>query len=402
MNLSQIANLINTAIVPNLFGQGEDASHNPITVAEDLRNVVDVGTALASLTADEAKDYMGAFAVGVISNFFDTRSYKDESYDFYVSAQEFGGMVQRVKAKLLGATSAATLTLASANDPVSGGSAPDYTDGKFYGTNYSVKLYTKDVIFRVKHSISVTMFQKSFTNAADVQGLVAMIEGNVENTIRLELNGVARALIIKMIQSAYTGSRKIDLISKYNTVMGYTSSDPGYITLTNWKLSTSFKLWCEEVIIQLRKYITDYNEKYNDGTIATFTPADDARTILLSEFATALDFAQSSVYHNEMTSIGGNYRTINFWQNSTSDMLPQIGSGSLHDQVIVQTGDATTVTVNHVVGIIYDRFTAFYTTKLKETRSKYVPEEGFTTYFHDEALSEALDERNTAIILTLN
>lgn len=402
MNLSQIATLINEKIVPNLFGQGEDVSHNPITIAEDLRNVVDVGTAIASLSADDAKDYMGAFVTGVISTYFDTRSYKDESYDFYVSAQQFGGMIQRVKAKLLSATTASTLTLASANDPVSGGSAPDYTDGKYYGTNYSVKLYTKDVIFRIKHSISVTMFQKSFNNAADVEGLVAMIEGNAENTLRLELNGVARGLILKMIQSAYTGSRKIDLITKYNTVMGYTSDDAGYVTLTTWKQDTNFKLWCQEVIIQLRKYITDYNEKYNDGTVPTFTPENDARTILLTEFSTALDFAQSSVYHKELTDIGGNYRTINFWQNSTSDMLPQIRSGSLHDQVVLQTGEATTVTVNHVIGVIYDRFTAFYTTKLKETRSKYVPEEGFVTYFHDEALQEALDERNTAIILTLN
>lgn len=401
MKLSQIATLINTAIVPNLLGQGESGG-SPITIAEDLRNVIDVGTPLSSLSADDAKDYMGAFAVGVISTFFDTRSYKDESYDFFVSAEEFGGMVQRVKAKLLGASAANTLTLQSANDPVSGANAPDYTDGKFYGTNYSVKLYTKDIIFRVKHSISVDMFKKSFTNASDVQGLVAMIEGNVENTIRMELNGVARGLIIKMIQSAYTGGRKIDLITKYNTVFNYASTDTGYVTIANWKQDTNFKLWCEEVIIQLRKYITDYNEKYNDGTIATFTPEDDARTILLSEFATALDFAQSSVYHSEMTSIGGKYRTINFWQNSTADLLPQIGSGSLHDQVKVQTGDETTVTVDHVVGVIYDRFTAFYTTKLKDTRSKYMPEESFVTYFHDEALSEALDERNTAIILTLN
>ena len=83
-------------------------------------------------------------------------------------------------------------------------------------------------------------------------------------------------------------------------------------------------------------------------------------------------------------------------------MLPQIGSGSLHDQVKVQTGADTTVTVNHVVGLIYDRFTAFFTTKLKKTTEKYVPEGDFVTFFHTEALQLAMDERNTCIILTLN
>ena len=403
MNLKQIASLINEKMVPNLFGQGEDVSHNPITIAEDLRNVVDVGTALASLTAAQLKDYLGLFAVGVIETFFDSRSYKDETYDFYLSEQLYGGAIQRCKAKLLKATDTPILTLDNAYNPAGGaGNEVDYTDGHFWGTQYDNKLYTDDIAFQIKHSISVTMFQKSFQDAASVQKLVAMIEANAENTLRLEMNGVARGLIIKMIQSAYSGSRKIDLITKYNTIFSYSSGDAGYVTLANWKQDTNFKLWCEEVIIQLRKSITDYNEKYNNGTIATFTPEEDARTLLLGEFATALDFAQSSVYHNEMTSIGGDYRTINFWQNSTKEMLPQIGSGSLHDQVVVKTGEDTTVTANHVVGLIYDRFTAFFTTKLKKTTEKYVPEGDFVTFFHTEALQLAMDERNTCIILTLN
>lgn len=402
MNLKQIASLINEKIVPNLFGQGLDST-TPITIAEDLRNVVDVGTALGSLTAAQLKDYMQTFAVGVIETFFDSRSYKDETYDFYLSEQLYGGAIQRCKAKLLKATDTPILTLDNAYAPAAGtGNEVDYTDGCFWGTVYSNNVYTDDIAFQIKWSLATTMFQKSFQDAASVQKLVAMIESNVENTLRLEMNGVARGLILKMIQSAYSGSRKIDLITKYNTLFNYTLGDAGYVTLANWKQDTNFKLWCEEVIIQLRKSITDYNEKYNNGTIATFTPEEDARTLLLGEFATALDFAQSSVYHSEMTSIGGDYRTVNFWQNSTPDMLPQIGSGSLHDQVKVQTGEATTVTVDHVVGLIYDRFTAFFTTKLKKTTEKYVPEGDFVTFFHTEALQLAMDERNTCIILTLN
>ena len=99
MLYSQIATLINTVIVPNLFGQGESTG-TPITIAEDLRNVVDVGTALASLSADDLKDYMSAFAVGVFDTYVDTRSYKDETYDLFFSDIEYGGALQRVKAKL--------------------------------------------------------------------------------------------------------------------------------------------------------------------------------------------------------------------------------------------------------------------------------------------------------------
>ena len=185
---------------------------------------------------------------------------------------------------------------------------------------------------------------------------------------------------------------------------GYTSEDPGYITLANWSDSTAFKLWVQTLMLELRKYITDYNEKYNDGSVPTFTPESDARCVLLTEFAAQLDVALGSVYHKEMVEGTGAYRTINFWQNSTPDLLPQIASGSMHDQVVEtvkDSGEGATVTIDHVVGLVYDRFSAFLTTKLDKTTSKYVPEEDFTTYFHHMVKSAAIDTRNTAVILTL-
>mgnify|MGYP006958174711 CR=1 FL=1 len=141
MTLTQISTLLNTVMVPNLLGEST-------TIAEDLRNVVDLGTALASLGADDLKDYMTQLAVGVFDTYVDTRSYKDETYDLFLSDIEYGGAVQRVKAKLLSASDTAILNLVSA-----GNSGPDYTDGKFYATEWSDKVYTKDVAFKVKYSI---------------------------------------------------------------------------------------------------------------------------------------------------------------------------------------------------------------------------------------------------------
>lgn len=403
MTLTQIATLLNTVIVPNMFGEGESGG-SAVTIAEDLRNVVDIGKALSDMSADDVKNYMKDLAVGIFDTYVDSRSYKDETYDLFLSEVEYGGAIQRVKAKLLSASDTNILTLASANDPVSGASAPDYTDGKFYGTNWDSRIYTVDVAFKIKYSISTEMFKKSFTSAAGVQKLIAMIEANVDNTLRLELNGTARGILRKLILSAYQGSRNIALITTYNTMMGLISTDPGYITLANWTQSTSFKLWVQTIMLELRKYITDYNEKYNDGTVPTFTPEADARCVLLTEFAAQLDVALGSVYHKEMVEGTGAYRTINFWQNSTPDLLPQIASGSLHDQVVEtvkDSGEGATVTINHVVGLIYDRFSAFLTNKLEKTTTKYVPEEDFSTYFHHVVKSAAVDPRNTAVILTL-
>lgn len=405
MTLKQIATLLNQTIVPNLFGEGLDST-TPITITEDLRNVVDIGKALADMTAADMKNYMSDLAVGVFDTFVDTRSYKDETYDMFISDIEYGGALQRVKAKLLKASDSNILTLDNANNPAGGsGNEVDYTDGKYYGTEWNSRIYTVDTAFKVKYSISTEMFKKSFTSASGVQKLIALIEANVDNTIRLELNGMARAVIRKLILNAYTDGRKIQLITLYNTKMGLESTDSGYITLANWSQSTSFKLFVQTLMLELRKYITDYNEKYNDGTVPTFTPESDARCILLTEFAAELDVALGSVYHKEMVEGTGAYRTINFWQNGTVDLLPTIKSGSLHDQIkekVADAGDAQVTTIDHCVGVIYDRFSAFLTNKVNKTTTKYVPEEDFTTFFHHIVKSYAIDPRNTAVVLLLS
>ena len=403
MELTQIASLLNNTIVPNMFGQGESGG-SAVTITEDLRNVVDIGTALKDMTADQVKNYMKDLCVGVFDTYVDTRKYKDESYGLFVSEIEFGGCLQRVKSKLLQASDTNILTLENA---YTSESPVDYMDGKFYGVELDSRIYSVDTGFKVKYSISTEMFKKSFTSAAGVQKLIALIESTVDNTMTLEINSMARAVIRKLILNAYQGSRVINLITVYNTKMGYTSEDPGYITLSNWSQSISFKLFCQTVMTELRSYITDYNEKYNNGTVPTFTPEEDSRCILLKEFATELDVALGSVYHKEMVEGTGEYRTVNFWQNSTPDLLPTIESGSLHDQIVERVKDAgegvldDVVTINHVVGILFDRFSAFETVKLDKVSSQYVGSEDFTTFFHHMIKSFSIDPRNTAVVLLL-
>ena len=392
MKLTQIATLLNTVMVPNLLGEGT-------TIAEDLRNVVDLGTAIADLDADDLKDYAKKLAVGVYDTYVDTRSYKDETYDLFLSDIEYGGAIQRVKAKLLSATDTPILSLVGAAD-----SGPDYTDGKYYATEWTDKVYTKDIAFQVKYSIPTSLFKQSFNSAEGVQKLFSMIEANVDNTLRVELNTLARSILRQLILSAKNGSRTISLITTYNTLHSYGSGDPGEITLSNWKDSISFKLWVQTLILELRKYMTDMNEKYNDGTVETFCPEEDTRCVLLTEFAAELDVALGSVYHKEMVQGTGVYRTINYWQNSSTALLPQIASGSVHDQIkeTETSGESTkTTTIDHVVGLFYDKYSAFLTNKLDKTTTKYVPEGDFTTFFHHIAKSAAIDTRNTAVVLLM-
>lgn len=397
MKLTQIATLLNNTLVPNVFG-GDTGT----TIAEDLSNVVDLGTALANIDGDTLKNYAKTLVAGVFDTFVDTRAYKNETYGIFLDEITFGGAVQRVKAKLASAKDSAALNLVSAAD-----SGPDYTDGHFYGTDWDSRIYDKDVAFKIPFSIGEEMLRKSFTSAAGVQKLIAMIEANIDTTLKVELNTLARGVLRKLILDAKQGSREIQLITLYNTKYNYTSENVGYVDLTNWAQDENFKIFCQTVILELRKYITDINSKYNNGDVYTFTPEEDSRCILLTEFAAEMDVALSSVYHKELVDGLGDYQTINYWQNASTALLPQISSSSVHDEVKEITtpasgeNPAVVTTVSNVVGVIFDRYSAFITDRLDTVSAKYVPEELFYTYFHHVSKRYCIDPRNTSIVLTL-
>jgi hypothetical protein len=141
------------------------------------------------------------------------------------------------------------------------------------------------------------------------------------------------------------------------------------------------------------------NKKYNDGTIETFTPADDLRVTLLSEFARSIEFnMEADTFHNDIVSVG-EYNTINFWQNSSDDLLPSLGVTA---EVKTNVGEADPVTVSGCIGLIADRFSGGVSARIDKITAQYIANGDYTTYFHHIANSRFIDTRNTGIVLCLD
>ena len=389
MTLTQIATLLNNTIVPNALGK-------ETTIAEDLSNISTLGTTLSSLTVNDLKDYLGQLAVGVYYDFIRSKNFREETYGQYITSNEFGGVMARIRTKLLPAMDTPIATPASYYD---NSSNPDYNDGHFYGAQWDSEHWFKDAAFMIANSISVERFKKAFMNARDTEVMISELQKNAEDSLRYKLNELARTNIRSLVKSAYDDSREIKLMTAYNTLHGFQSGDAGFVNLTNWNLDPQFKLFCQETIIQLKEYMKDFNEKYNDGTLPNYCPAEDVRSLILTAFSTALDFNQSAVYHKELTDIGEHYR-INWWQNQTKDLLPVIKSGSLFDQISVDA--STDYTIDHVVACIYSRYSAFICNKLDKVTTDYIAKSDHVTTYHHMIKQYGIDGREGAVILTLS
>lgn len=385
MELKQIATLLNETIVPNLMGES-------LTISADLKNVVDLGEKIADLSPETVKDFAGDFVVGVARNVMDTRKYRRETYGLMNDAREYGGVIQRVKARFLSASDSPIWTLENGQD---------YFDGTYHAPDIDVKIYSKDTAWMIANSIPTEMFKQSFTSEDGVRSLIAMIESMVDNTLSLELNGLAKTTLQEMIAQSAT-NRSIHLLTIYNDLAGLTGDDA--LTKDTCLYNAPFLRWCAMQIVRLRDMTQDYNEKYNDGTVPTFTPADDLRVTLLSEFTRAIEFnMEADTFHKDLVSVG-QYNTINYWQNSSDEMLPTLGVTA---QVKVHHGEnegtpIDPVSIKEVVGIIYDRYTAGLTARLDKITAQYIAPGDFTNYFHHVANSRFIDTRNTGIVLRLD
>lgn len=381
MKLTQVATLLNETIVPNLLGEGT-------TISADLSNIVDLGTALADITAEDMQDYAKDLVVGVARNLFDSRAYRSETYGLMNDAREYGGVIQRVKVRLYSASDSPIWTLQNGQD---------YFDGTYYGADIDSKIYTKDTIFQVKNSIPVEKFKQSFTSADGVMSLIATIEQQVDNTITMELNGLAKTTLQQMIATSVANGQVIHLLTEYNTLAGLTGDDA--LTVDTCLYNAPFLRWCAMTIVRLRDLTQDMNKKYNDGTIETFTPADDLRVTLLSEFARSIEFnMEADTFHNDIVSVG-EYNTINFWQNSSEDMLPSLGVTA---EVKTNVGETAPVTVSGCVALIADRYAGGVSARLDKITAQYIANGDYTTYFHHIANSRFIDTRNTGIVLCLD
>lgn len=381
MTLKQISTIINTQLVKNDMGES-------VQIAEDLSNIIDFGTAIADLDADQLKDYANAFVVGASKTYFDTREYEKSDLGLFTDSIEYGGIVQSVKAKMLETVDNHILSLDSTTD---------YLDGKYYGMNTDVKIYEKDTAWSVRYSIPTTMFKNAFNSVEGVRGLVGLIETMVRNTLNRDIHLLAKRCITALASTAMKDARKVELISEYKAFTGVTTATDEEVLSDR-----GFYMFVRACIGKLTQYMTDYGSKYsantNDENWATFTPISDVKITLLADFAETMNNMVSNVRNAEKYQLP-THTEITCWQNISDEILPSYDSEI--STILIDNGDESDIRYEKVVGVVYDRLGAGITIRNQKVTSQYVAQGDFTTYYHNYSARYFVDDRCNAVALVL-
>lgn len=374
MELKQIADLLNNTIVPNVLGEGT-------TIHEDLSDLADLGVAVENLTADQLKDYTKGFVAGVTKTYFDERIFNKTIKGMFRDYADFGGIIQRIKAGLSQVTDDVSQNLQN---------GVSYDPNVYVGFDHQNIVYTKDCGFELDWSIPNNMWKSAFKSFAELNKLIAYIYNRAEMTMNVYIYSAEKACLRALI--AKKASARVKLLSLYNQTYGTQLTADTALTDAN------FLKWVASVIVDLKRAVTDVNKKYNDGTIETFTPAENVSVTMLSLFATALEMNMTSgVYHKELVEVG-NYDTVNFWQNSGDDILPDFATVG---EIDTELDDGTNVKAEYIIAVIRDEYSAFITAFPESVTAQYNAKGDFTNYFRRIKSKYAVATNQSAIILTL-
>lgn len=374
MTYKQIATLLNQTLVPNVLGQ-------EATIAEDLSNLIDLGTAIGSLTADQLKDYTASFVAGVAKTYFDSRTFSKMVGGLFKDYTQWGGIIQRVKSGLMTVTDDPTTNLQNGTS---------YDPNVFHGFSMDNKVYTDDAGFRLEWSVPNNMWKTAFQSPAELAKLVGYIENRAEQTINVQLYTLSLTTLRALI--ATHAVKRIKLVTTYNALFDKN------ITAAEAETDAEFLRWTAEQIVNIKRALTDISAKYNDGTIVAYSPVEDINVTLLSKFASDIEFNMTSdVFNKDLVSFGS-YDTVNFFQNSGDALLPDI---AINGQIKTALKTGENVNIEKCVGVIYDKYAAGITAHEENVTSQYNAKGDFTNYFRAIPAQYFVDTRENAVVLTL-
>lgn len=334
MEVKQIYELVNGA-TSEVLGKTE-------LVAEDLSNIVDVGTEIFNASAVD--NYVKSLVNRVGKVIFVNRPYSGKVPSVIMDAWEFGSVLQKITAELPTATENETWELTDGTE---------YKQDVFYKPTVSAKFFNSKVTFEVPLSITERQVKESFGSAAELNGFISMLYAAVEKSMTIKTDALVMRTINNMIVTTFESepqsgeARAINLLQRYNTQFSK------HLTAAAAIFDADFVRFASYVIALFADRFGSISTLFNVGGKARYTSTDRLHIVLLSEFAKAAQtYLYSDTYHNEFVKLP-QAETVPYWQGSGTTYAfadtATIKSKKTVENVTTET------THSGILGVMFDR-----------------------------------------------
>lgn len=337
MQVAQIYNLMN-GITQEVLGES-------VVVAEDLSNVVDIGTAIFNASAVD--NYVRSLVNHIGKVIFVNRPYAGNVPSVLMDGWEYGSVLEKISADLPAATENESWELTD---------GASYDPNIFYKPKVSAKFFNKRVTFEVPLSITSQRVKESFSNVTQLNGFLSMLYTSVEKSLTVKTDSLIMRTINNMIgetvQSEYAGGalntksgvRAVNLLYLFNQKFGKTLTaaaaltDPEFIRFAAYTMGM--------YIVRLSKI----SSLFNIGGKDRFTSADYLHVVMLADFKRAANvYLQSDVFHDNFTALP-NAEEVPYWQGSGKEYAFNDVSS-----INIKTASGADVNMQGILGVMFDR-----------------------------------------------
>ena len=356
MEIKQVYEFVNNATSEVI---GDSA-----VLAEDLSNVVDIGTAIFNGNAFDA--YVRSLVNHIGKVIFVNRPYRGSAPSVLMDAWEYGSVVEKIHSEMPEAVE---------------NESWDLVDGQSYDLHVfhkpvaQAKFFNKMTTFEIESSITEMQVKQSFSSATQLNAFVSMIFNEIDKAMTVRTDALIMRTINNMIVETAKGAsanRAVNLLSKFNTLYGES------MTADKAIVSPDFIRYAAYQIALYTDRLTRMSTLFNDGGKQRFTPKDLQHIVMLSEFRAAADvFLQSSTFHDEYTKLV-NAETVPFWQGSGTDYA-FTSTGAINAKP-ASGGDA--IQVSGVLGCIFDRDALGVMNNNQRVTTQWNAKAEFTNYFY--------------------
>lgn len=367
MNVKQIAETVNEVIQQSI---GESELLN-----NDLSNVVAVGQQITNFASAGGWGYDN-FVKSIIDKvgrvIVVDRPYAREDFGLYRDSWEYGSGLEKIRITVNDFEADSTWQLTSGTK---------YDDILVYEPpTVSVLLWNNKFAFRTAMSYAPELvIREAFTSPESLIRFISGIESRINNIRELALEQLQKTAIVNLIACKYINDNNV-----VNILQMYNSDNGTKLTPDEAIHNAEFIRYAVMRINMYRGFISRFSMLYNDGGYPTFTPTDDQKLILLTEFVKAAQsYLYSNAYNRDDVTISGNFYETPYWQGSGTDAnIPFSTSGSIDVTANIDDGSNVPIARNHIIGTLFDRDAVMLNNENYRVTSFYNADNETTKYYY--------------------
>lgn len=304
-------------------------------VTEKLENLQDIGNEL--ITSANVDTYVKKLVDKIGKVVFKNRLLNSTAPSLLVDSWEYGAILQKVRMKLIPAEE---------NDAVKLVDGQSYDQNVFHQPTVSATFYSKEITFEVPISYTTEQLKSSFNSESELNGFYNLLETTVQNSLTVKTDALIMRTINYRIGKTYTKGResqKINLLTGYNAVSGKT------LTTANCFQDEGFLKYA---IAEIKNYQDRFklpSSVFNDKKEQAFTPVQNQKLVLLSDFKNVVDTHLIPVVQNS-ENLTLSCETVPYWQGSGASFAFE----DISKIDVTLDTSSETAKVSGIVGILFD------------------------------------------------